>query len=212
MIDDLVTKGVKEPYRMFTSRAEYRLSLRADNADQRLTSIGVEVGLVRPKRAKLFAAKLDQLAKAKHICGQLSISARTAKENGFAVSQDGKPRSAMALLSQSDVNFDSLFNLWPELRDIEPHIREQISADAIYAFYVDRQKKSIETLQRDRNHKIPKGFVYRGISGLSTELCEKLEHVRPQTLDQANRIEGMTPSALIVLLSHLKIAVLKRAV
>lgn len=211
MVDDLVTKGVKEPYRMFTSRAEYRLSLRADNADQRLTPIGIAFGLVGSIRAEHYSNKMNKLADAKKICNELSLSSRDAKDRGFAVSQDGKPRSAMALLSQSSVEFDDLLAVWPELKAIDPKIREQLRADAIYAFYVNRQEKSIEALRRDKDHKIPRDFVYRGISGLSNELCEKLENIKPESLDQANRIEGMTPSALIVLLSHLKMEGLKSA-
>ena len=211
MIDDLVTKGVKEPYRMFTSRAEYRLSLRADNADQRLTPIGIAIGLIGEARVAKFNAKMEKLNEAKQLCDGLSLSARSAKEQGFNVSQDGKPRTAMSLLSQSRVEFNDILTVWPELGVIEPKIREQLSADAIYAYYVHRQEKSIAALKRDKNYKIPSSFVYRGISGLSNELCEKLETSRPETLDQANRIEGMTPSALIVLLSRLKVEELKRA-
>ncbi len=211
MVDDLVTKGVKEPYRMFTSRAEYRLSLRADNADQRLTELGITVGLVGKSREISYFQKMKALSSAVSICNGLSLSARDAKENGFLVSQDGKPRTAMALLSQSNVDFGQLIGVWPELEEISPKIREQISADAIYAFYVNRQDRSIEALKKDKNHKIPHNFVYKGISGLSNELCEKLEKVRPETLDQANRIEGMTPSALIVILSHIRIGGLRSA-
>jgi len=211
MIDDLVTKGVKEPYRMFTSRAEYRLSLRADNADQRLTPIGITIGIVGKQRAAYFDLKMKSLEAAKRACEGLTVSAKAAKEHGFAVSQDGKPRTAMALLSQSSVGFGDLLNVWPELSFIEPPIREQLDADATYSFYIGRQEKAIETLKKDKNHKIPRNFVYRGISGLSNELCEKLESVRPETLDQANRIEGMTPSALIVILSQLRIEAVKRA-
>ncbi len=211
MVDDLVTKGVKEPYRMFTSRAEYRLSLRADNADQRLTPMGISAGLVGDARANLYIQKMEALGAAKSICAGLGLSAREAKDKGFKVSQDGKPRTAMALLSQSDVGFEQLIDVWPKLEEIDPKIREQLSADAIYAFYVNRQDRSIAALKKDKNHKIPKDFVYRGISGLSNELREKLEKIRPETLDQANRIEGMTPSALIVLLSHLKMEGLRNA-
>ena len=211
MVDDLVTKGVKEPYRMFTSRAEYRLSLRADNADQRLTPAGISMGCVSETRANLFFRKIDALSAAKSVCDGLNISARDAKAKGFKVSQDGKPRSAMALLSQSNVDFQQLIDVWPELEEIEPKIREQLSADAIYAFYVNRQDRSIAALKKDRNHKIPKDFKYHGISGLSNELRDKLEKIMPETLDQANRIEGMTPSALIVLLSHLKMEGLRNA-
>ncbi|HIP23040.1 MAG TPA: tRNA uridine-5-carboxymethylaminomethyl(34) synthesis enzyme MnmG [Rhodobacteraceae bacterium] len=211
MIDDLVTKGVKEPYRMFTSRAEYRLSLRADNADQRLTPLGISCGIVGNSRAAVFEAKMEKLNKAKLMCDGLKLSAREAKERGFLVSQDGKPRTAMALLSQSNVKFEQLISVWSELGVIEPKIRDQLSADAIYAFYVNRQERSIAALRRDKGHKIPENFVYRGISGLSNELCDKLERIRPVSLDQANRIEGMTPSALIVLLSHLKMEGLRSA-
>ncbi len=211
MIDDLVTKGVKEPYRMFTSRAEYRLSLRADNADQRLTPIGVAVGIVGAARARAFETKMEALTKAQALCTGLSLSAREAKARGFEVSQDGKPRSAMMLLSQNKTGFDELISVWPELAGIEPKIRAQLSADAIYAAYVNRQEKSISALKRDRNHRIPEGFAYRGISGLSNELCEKLEKIQPETLDQANRIEGMTPSALVIILSHIKMHELKNA-
>jgi tRNA uridine 5-carboxymethylaminomethyl modification enzyme len=211
MVDDLVTKGVKEPYRMFTSRAEYRLSLRADNADQRLTPMGFSAGVVGNARAALFSQKMEALGVARSVCDGLNLSSRDAKEKGFKVSQDGKPRTAMALLSQSDVGFEQLISVWPELEAIDPKIREQLSADAIYAFYVNRQDRSIAALKKDKNHKIPKEFTYRGISGLSNELCEKLEKIRPETLDQANRIEGMTPSALMVLLSHLKMEGLRNA-
>jgi tRNA uridine 5-carboxymethylaminomethyl modification enzyme len=211
MIDDLVTKGVKEPYRMFTSRAEYRLTLRADNADQRLTPVGIAVGLVGRERARLFDKKMERLGAAKQTCAALSLPAREAKARGFSVSQDGKARSALSLLSQSEVEFGQLADVWPELRSIVRPIQEQIKADAVYAFYVDRQAKSISQLKRDKDHRIPPDFVYRGISGLSNELCAKLETIRPETLDQANRIEGMTPSALIVLLSRLKLAEVKNA-
>jgi len=211
MIDDLVTKGVKEPYRMFTSRAEYRLTLRADNADQRLTPLGISIGIVGEARAARFTSKMTCLRKAETLCSGLSLSSKAAKAHGFRVSQDGRARSAMALLSQSSVRFEDLIRVWPELANVDTKIRAQISADAIYAAYGKRQETSISRLKRDKNHRIPPDFQYDGISGLSNELCEKLKNVRPETLDQANRIEGMTPSALIVLLSHLKIQESKRA-
>jgi len=211
MIDDLVTKGVKEPYRMFTSRAEYRLTLRADNADQRLTPLGISIGIVSEPRAARFATKMTSLRNAEALCSGLSLSSKAAKTHGFNVSQDGRARSATALLSQSGVGFDDLISVWPELSEIDPKISAQISADAIYAAYAQRQEKSISQLKRDKDHKIPPGFQYDGISGLSNELRDKLKAIRPETLDQANRIEGMTPSALIVLLSHLKMRESKRA-
>jgi len=205
MIDDLVTKGVKEPYRMFTSRAEYRLVLRADNADQRLTPIGIELGLVSEERQKVFVAKLANLADGKTICEGLSISSSRAKALGFNVSQDGRNRSAISLLSNSHVKFADIVAVWPELGEIDRMIQNQISADAIYASYVKREQSSILSLKRDYNHIIPDGFDYSNIPGLSNELRRKLETVRPKRLDQANRIEGMTPSALLVVLSYIRI-------
>lgn len=212
MVDDLVTKGVKEPYRMFTSRAEYRLSLRADNADQRLTPLGIEAGLVGQARIDAFNEKMRKLGAAKELCDGLTISSKSAIEHGFSVSQDGVARSAMTLLSQSKIDFSDLIGIWPELAEIEPKIQEQLNADAVYAFYVERQKNAIDLLKRDKNHKIPENFDYSCVSGLSNELREKLEKIRPETLDQADRIEGMTPSALLVLLSKIKMVGLKNAV
>ena len=211
MIDDLVTKGVKEPYRMFTSRAEYRLTLRADNADQRLTPIGMAIGLIGEDRKRRFMAKLDDLRNAETLCAGLTLSAKSAKAHGFRVSQDGKPRSAISLLSQPGVQFQNLISVWPELGSINSETQKQLSADAIYSAYALRQEKSISQLKRDRNQPIPSNFQYDGISGLSNEIRDKLKTIRPETLDQANRIEGMTPSALIVLLSHLKIRETKYA-
>ena len=211
MIDDLVTKGVKEPYRMFTSRAEYRLTLRADNADQRLTHIGLAIGVVSEERVRRFDVKLKKLRKAESLCSELKLSAKSAKAYGFRVSQDGKPRSAISLLSQPDVGFGNLISVWPELQSIDLDTQKQLSADAIYSAYAHRQERSISQLKRDKNHSIPADFQYDGISGLSNELREKLKAVRPETLDQANRIEGMTPSALIVLLSQIKVRESKHA-
>jgi tRNA uridine 5-carboxymethylaminomethyl modification enzyme len=211
MVDDLVTKGVKEPYRMFTSRAEYRLLLRADNADQRLTQIGIDIGLVGRKRQVAFEGKLEELSNARALCEELTTSSSEAKKFGFNVSQDGRQRSAMSLLANSRVSFDDVIKLWPELGGIAPHIQAQVSADAIYASYIDRQKTSILTLKRDAQHVIPEDFCYQNIPGLSNELRGKLERVRPRSLDQANRIEGMTPSALLVLLSYIRISETRNA-
>lgn len=212
MIDDLVTKGVKEPYRMFTSRAEYRLLLRADNADQRLTPLGMAAGLVSEPRKVSFGRKMEALVHARTQCESLFVSAHEAKAQGFLVSQDGKKRSALSLLSQSRVTFSQLVGVWPELTEISPDIQAQISADALYAAYITRQETAISALKRDHAHKIPNEFIYRGLSGLSNELCEKLEKIRPETLAQAGRIEGMTPSALMVILSNIRLQELRNAV
>jgi len=211
MIDDLVTKGVKEPYRMFTSRAEYRLMLRADNADQRLTPLGVEAGIVQEARRVKFEEKCKNLEFAENLCESLDISAHEAKKYGFEVSQDGKRRSALSLLSRATVGFKQLIEVWPELANIDSKIQAQLSADAIYASYVKRQNGSVEALKRDFDRKIPAGFGYRGLPGLSNELCSKLEMVQPETLDQANRIDGMTPSALMIILSRIRVLDLKNA-
>ena len=211
MIDDLVTKGVKEPYRMFTSRAEYRLLLRADNADQRLTQAGIDIGIVGETRKRAYGEKLSALEAARSLCGGMSISASKARGFGFSVSMDGKNRSALSLLSQSAVGFDDLLKVWPELASIEPKIQAQISADALYSAYAKRQQSAIDILKRDHAHRIPAGFRYKGVPGLSNELTEKLEKVRPETLDQANRIEGMTPSALMVILSRIRLEEMRNA-
>ena len=212
MIDDLVTKGIQEPYRMFTSRAEYRLLLRADNADQRLTQIGADCGLVGEQRADTFSAKMRSLAAARELCETKSISASGAKEAGFLVSQDGKLRSALSLLSNSKVSFEDIEKIWPDLADIGEPLKAQLSADALYASYVKRQQSSINALKRDHQQKIPLGFDYRALPGLSNELCNKLLLARPESLDQANRIDGMTPSALMIILSKIRVMELKNAV
>ena len=204
MIDDLVTRGVSEPYRMFTSRAEYRLRLRADNADQRLTPLGLYIGCVGETRARSFKAKECALLAAKTKFENLTITPNEAHKHGLKVNRDGKRRSAFELLSYPDITLDQLKSIWPEIDDIPAHYLAQIETDARYAVYLDRQEADVAAFKRDENVIIPEGFDYRAISGLSNEVCQKLEKHRPLTLGQASRIDGMTPAALMLVLAFLK--------
>ncbi|GHA48274.1 tRNA uridine 5-carboxymethylaminomethyl modification enzyme MnmG [Amylibacter ulvae] len=204
MIDDLTTRGVSEPYRMFTSRAEYRLSLRADNADQRLTPIGIELGCVSDTRQKAFDAKMNKLTNAKETLGALVMTPTEAKKNGIAINQDGVRRNGNDFLAYKDVTLQSLSKVWPELAGIDLDIAVQVERDAIYAQYIDRQKADVAALRKDENMSIPDHFEYAGISGLSKELQTKLAHARPATVGQAGRIDGMTPAALVLILARLR--------
>ncbi|MEO0976991.1 MAG: tRNA uridine-5-carboxymethylaminomethyl(34) synthesis enzyme MnmG [Pseudomonadota bacterium] len=204
MIDDLVTRGITEPYRMFTSRAEYRLSLRADNADQRLTPLGIERGIVSQKRRNAFDAKMDRIAAARDLLKALTVTPSEAQKKGLPVNQDGIRRSAFDLLSYPNVSYEMLTRLWPELEEIDPSVVEQVATDALYAVYLDRQLADIDALKRDEALKIPDGFDYEAIVGLSNEVKQKLVDLRPATLGQASRMDGITPAALTLILSHLK--------
>ena len=204
MIDDLVTRGITEPYRMFTSRAEYRLSLRADNADQRLTPLGIEAGLVSETRHKAFEDKMTRIAEARDLLKGLTITPSEAQKKGLPVNQDGVRRSAFDLLSYPNVTYDGLMAIWPELESIEKDIAEQVTTDALYAVYLDRQLADIEALKRDEALQIPDDFDYEAIIGLSNEVKQKLVDIRPATLGQASRMDGITPAALTLILSHLK--------
>jgi tRNA uridine 5-carboxymethylaminomethyl modification enzyme len=204
MIDDLVTRGVTEPYRMFTSRAEYRLSLRADNADQRLTPLGDRAGLIGHERGKAFRDKLARLEKARALARRLTLTTRQAAERGIAVRQDGRRRSAAELLSLSDVTLERLTAIWPELADVASDVAEQLEIDAHYAGYLDRQEADIIAFRRDEAFVLPREFDYAAVCGLSTECRAKLSAIRPHTLGQAARIDGMTPAALTLVLAHLK--------
>ena len=204
LVDDLVTRGVTEPYRMFTSRAEYRLSLRADNADQRLTKKGEAYGCVGTERAKMFHVKHLALEAARAKLAELKMSPNEAKRHGWAINQDGRVRSAMDYLAYTDIGFGDLVSVWPDLADVHSHVSQQMEIEAQYAGYLDRQKSDIEALRRDEALKLPHGLNYSQIGGLSNEVRQKLEAVRPTTLGQAARIEGVTPGALTALLAHVR--------
>ncbi len=204
MIDDLVTKGVSEPYRMFTSRAEYRLSLRSDNADQRLTALGGKAGIVGSERAAIFADKLERLAVSRETMTGHNLTPNEAAKHGIAIRQDGVRRTALDLLSLPDVDFPVLTRIWPELAGLTPEIVEQLEIDAQYAGYLDRQDADILAFRRDEARALPAGLDYRAVIGLSNEVRQKLERIRPATLGQAARIEGVTSAALTLVLAHVK--------
>ncbi len=204
MIDDLVTRGVTEPYRMFTSRAEFRLSLRSDNADQRLTKRGIALGLVGPERSEMFHVKQSELEAARHSLSDLSLTPNAAAKLGWTVNQDGQRRSAWDYLAYPDIEFSDLLAAFPDLSSIPAAIRDQVAIEATYSGYLERQKNDIEALRRDEALTIPKSFDYSQVGGLSNEVRSKLEAVRPETLGQAGRIEGVTPGALTALLAHVR--------
>jgi tRNA uridine 5-carboxymethylaminomethyl modification enzyme len=204
MIDDLITRGITEPYRMFTSRAEYRLSLRADNADQRLTPVGIDYGIVSDKRQRSFEGKMLKIAEARELLKRLTVTPSEAQKKGLPVNQDGIRRTAFDLLSYPNVTYEGLAAIWPELNDIEKEIAEQVATDALYAVYLERQLADVEALKRDEALRIPDSFDYEAIVGLSNEVKQKLTDIRPATLGQASRMDGITPAALTLILSHLK--------
>ena len=204
MIDDLVTRGVSEPYRMFTSRAEYRLSLRADNADQRLTPAGLAAGCIGAKRAAAFANRKQALTAARAQFDRLMLTPDEARRIGLPVNRDGQRRSAFALLSYPDIGLDDLVQVWPEIGALDKSIAEQVAVDARYAVYLDRQKRDIDAARRDEALVLSVDLDYNAIAGLSNEVRHKLAEARPHTLGQASRIEGVTPAALTRLLAHVR--------
>jgi tRNA uridine 5-carboxymethylaminomethyl modification enzyme len=204
LIDDLVTKGVSEPYRMFTSRAEYRLSLRSDNADQRLTALGADVGLVGPERARTFGEKLKKLESAREQLASVSLTPNAARKAGIEIRLDGVRRSAAELLSLPQVTFTQLVAIWPELGGIAGDIVEQLEIDAQYASYLERQDADIVSFRKDEALALPADLDYARVHGLPTEAIQKLSRIRPTTLGQAARIDGVTAAALTLMLAHVK--------
>jgi len=204
LIDDLTTRGVSEPYRMFTSRAEYRLSLRADNADQRLTPLGQKVGVVGTDRADLFERRRHALMEGRRLAEAISASPNEAEIRGIHLNRDGVRRTAFEILGRPDISFADLVRAWPELAGVDRFAAEQIEIEAKYAVYLDRQEADIASLRKDDAVALPHDLDYRLVDGLSNEIREKLLAVRPATLGQASRIEGMTPAALTLILAALK--------
>ena len=204
MIDDLVTKGVAEPYRMFTSRAEYRLSLRADNADQRLTAKGIEIGLIGEERKALYLDKFDKIEKINLKMNKSSISPSKAEKFGIKIAKDGILRSSNEVLTQKDVNMSKIREIWPEIPYFSKEIDEQVEINAHYRGYLKKQKADILAFKRDENLIIPDKINYDGLSGLSNEVKAKFKEIKPKTMGQALRIDGITPAAVYILLSHVK--------
>ncbi|MEO8683557.1 MAG: tRNA uridine-5-carboxymethylaminomethyl(34) synthesis enzyme MnmG, partial [Devosia sp.] len=211
MVDDLVTRGVSEPYRMFTSRAEFRLHLRADNADQRLTPLGLESGLVGDERAEHYGQKSAALSQGRNLLDSLSTSPSAARKVGIDVNEDGKARTAFELLSYPSIEPVDVARLWPVVAEIAPTIMAQLVVDAQYAVYLDRQRADIAAVRRDEQRAIPHELDYANIPGLSTELRQKLMTLRPQTIAQAQAVDGMTPAAITLMLSVIRRGTLRKA-
>jgi tRNA uridine 5-carboxymethylaminomethyl modification enzyme len=202
MIDDLVARGVTEPYRMFTSRAEYRLTLRADNADQRLTGRGIAIGCVGRERARRHAAKMSALDAARALAQSLSITPNEAQKHGLALNKDGQRRSAFELLAYPTIELDQVAKIWPQLRDFSPPIAQQLEIEAKYDVYLQRQAADVESYRRDESFELHSEVDYATLPGLSNEVRQKLSAIRPRTIGQAGRIDGITPAALTLLVAH----------
>jgi tRNA uridine 5-carboxymethylaminomethyl modification enzyme len=211
MVDDLVTRGVSEPYRMFTSRAEFRLHLRSDNADQRLSPTGIALGLVGGERKSLFEAKAGALAAGRDMLSSRRVSPTVARKAGIAVNADGVERSAFELLSYPSVTVADVARLWPEVAELAAPVIEQLLVDAQYAVYIDRQRADIEAVRRDEGRAIPDWVDYAMIPGLSIEMRQKFQSVKPQTIAQAQAIDGVTPAAITLLLAIIRRGSLSKA-
>jgi len=204
MIDDLVTRGVSEPYRMFTSRAEYRLQLRADNADQRLTDKGIAIGCVGAERARMHQENNSALNDAREFAKSVSLTPKEAERHGLSLNKDGQRRTAFELLSYPNVTITDLAKIWPRFRALAPKIAEQIEIDAKYDVYLSRQAADIAAYRRDESFELPDDFDYGTLPGLSNEMKQKLQAHRPRTIGQAGRIDGVTPAALTLLVAHVR--------
>ncbi|WP_417835471.1 tRNA uridine-5-carboxymethylaminomethyl(34) synthesis enzyme MnmG [Thalassospira tepidiphila] len=204
MIDDLVTLGTREPYRMFTSRAEYRLMLRADNADQRLTDRGLDIGCIASTREQAWDAKKSALNAAKAEVSELTETPNGLAKFDIKINQDGVRRSAYDLLAYPDIDFDTLTKVWPQLGELDPAIKEQVSIDAQYKGYLDRQAADIAAFRRDEELRLPRGLDFDKVGGLSAEIRLKLREIQPETIGAASRIPGVTPAAVTALLGHIK--------
>ena len=204
MIDDLITKGVSEPYRMFTSRAEYRLSLRADNADQRLTPIGIKINLVKKEREKIFLIKQKKIIKITSELKNVLITPNAAAKHSINIAKDGVKRNALQILGQRDVDMIKIRQIWPQITQNGHYIDKQVEIDAHYAGYLIRQSHDISAFKKDESILIPEDINYNSFSGLSNEVKSKLISIKPKTLGQALRIDGMTPAAVIILLGFIK--------
>jgi tRNA uridine 5-carboxymethylaminomethyl modification enzyme len=211
MIDDLVTRGADEPYRMFTSRAEYRLLLRADNADERLSPRGISFGCVGPDRRAAFVRKSALLAEARELTNSLTATPNALMKSGLSINQDGVRRSAFEVLAYPGINVESLVSVWPKLANLPPALAERLEIEALYSGYVKRQEVDVAAFRRDEALSLPEDLDYSQIGGLSREVQDKLAKVRPQTLGQAGRMPGVTPAALVALLRYVRRGGSKRA-